>query len=76
MADYITQCGHCGCREFCVTETIDWDGEVDDDGILSCRNSSTQSVAFTVPNAARPTQQRALRILNSINSAKRNARRS
>ena len=39
MADYITQCGRCGCREFCVTETIDWDGGADDDGILACRNS-------------------------------------
>jgi hypothetical protein len=39
MADYITQCGRCGCREFCVTETIDWDGEVDDNGIPGCRNS-------------------------------------
>ena len=39
VADYITQCGRCGCREFCVTETIDWDGEVDDDGILGCRSS-------------------------------------
>ena len=23
----------------CVTETIDWDGEVDDDGILGCKSS-------------------------------------
>jgi hypothetical protein len=37
---------------------------------------STQSVAFTVPSAARPTRHRTWRILNSINSAKRNARRS
>jgi hypothetical protein len=37
---------------------------------------ATQSSAFTVPSAARPTRQRALRILNSISSAKRNARRS
>jgi hypothetical protein len=39
MIDYITQRVRCGCREICVTETIDWDGEVDDDGILGCRNS-------------------------------------
>jgi hypothetical protein len=38
MAEHITKCGHCSCREFCVTETIDWDGEVDD-GVLGCRNS-------------------------------------
>ena len=42
MADYITSCGRCGCREFCVTETIDWDGEVDDDGVLGCRSSCAE----------------------------------
>jgi hypothetical protein len=39
MADYITKCGRCGYREFCVTETIDWDGEVDDEGVLTCKSS-------------------------------------
>jgi dissimilatory sulfite reductase (desulfoviridin) alpha/beta subunit len=39
MPDYIRLCGHCGCREFCVTEAIDWIGEVDDDGILGCKSS-------------------------------------
>jgi hypothetical protein len=39
MADYITLCGHCGCRQFWLTEIIDWIGKVDDDGTLGCRNS-------------------------------------
>jgi hypothetical protein len=37
---------------------------------------ATQSMSFTAPSAARPTHHRALRLLNSINSAKRNTRRS
>jgi hypothetical protein len=39
MADYITKCGRCGCREFCVVETLDWRGEVDDEGVLGCTSS-------------------------------------
>ena len=39
MADYITKCYQCGSREFCVTETIDWDGEVDDQGVLTSKSS-------------------------------------
>jgi hypothetical protein len=38
MADYITKCSRCGCREFCVTETIEWRGDVDHNGILCCTN--------------------------------------
>ena len=40
MADSIAKCGECGCREFCVTETIDWDGVVDNTGVLRCANPS------------------------------------
>ena len=36
MADYITKCGHCGYREFIVTETLEWHGEADDRGVLDC----------------------------------------
>jgi hypothetical protein len=41
MADYITKCYQCGSREFCVTETIDWDGEVDDEGVLTSKSSGS-----------------------------------
>jgi hypothetical protein len=44
MADYVTHCGRCGCREFRVTETIDWNGEVDDDGILACNSGNSIDV--------------------------------
>ena len=39
MAEYITKCGRCGSREFTVVETLDWDGRVDDDGLLDCSSS-------------------------------------
>ena len=38
MAEHITKCGRCGCREFSVVETLDWRGEVDDAGLLGCSN--------------------------------------
>jgi hypothetical protein len=41
MPDYITECTRCGCREFCVTETLDWDGEVDDTGLINCKSSGS-----------------------------------
>jgi hypothetical protein len=49
MADYITQCGRCGCREFCVTETIDWDGEVDTDLLIRPRRQRSSSSLLIGP---------------------------
>jgi hypothetical protein len=39
MADHISKCSRCGCREFTVVETLDWRGEVDDAGLLDCTNA-------------------------------------
>lgn len=42
MAEHITQCPRCGSREFRVAETLDWNGEVDDKGILGCTNAMNE----------------------------------
>jgi hypothetical protein len=53
MADYITSCGRCGCREFWVTETTDWDSEVDD-GTLACRGSGNSIDVIHCPECGAP----------------------
>jgi hypothetical protein len=47
MAEYITRCIFCGSREFCVVETLEWDGVVDERGFLDCTGSenSVESIA-------------------------------
>lgn len=37
MPEYLTKCTLCDCRQFCGTQTLDWDGEVDDNGVLACK---------------------------------------
>ena len=39
MAEHITKCTRCGCREFTVVETLEWRGVVDDDALLGCSNA-------------------------------------
>jgi len=39
MADHVSECSRCGCREFCVVETLEWRGEVDEAGLLGCTNA-------------------------------------
>jgi hypothetical protein len=42
MSTYITECIRCGSREFCVVETLEWRGVVDDAGLLGCANASNE----------------------------------
>ena len=39
-------CGQCGGREFCLTETIDWIGAVDHNGVLRCANPSPSAATM------------------------------
>jgi hypothetical protein len=42
MSECITECNRCGCREFCVVETLEWRGVIDDTGLLGCTNASNE----------------------------------
>jgi len=46
VAEYVTQCARCGCREFCVVETVEWHGEIGERGFLDCTStrSSVESI--------------------------------
>jgi hypothetical protein len=39
MATHISACARCGCREFCVVETLEWRGEVNGAGLLGYANA-------------------------------------
>jgi hypothetical protein len=54
MADYITKCGQGDSREFCVTETIDWNGEVDSKGALRCTSPSNSIVTVHCADCGAP----------------------
>jgi hypothetical protein len=49
MAEHISECTLCGCREFRVVESLEWRGEVDDAGLLGCTNawSEIESIRCT-----------------------------
>jgi hypothetical protein len=58
MADHITKCNRCGCREFSVVETLDWRGEVDDAGLLGCTNpwNAIETIRCTACGATYSTE--------------------
>jgi hypothetical protein len=76
MADYITQCGGAAAANSALPKQSIGTAKSTTAASSAAEVPATPSMPFTVPSAARPTHHRALRILNSINSAKRNARRS
>jgi hypothetical protein len=42
MAEHIAKCLQCGSFEFAVVETLQWEGEVDDEGHLGCSRPSNE----------------------------------
>jgi ribosomal protein L37E len=50
MAELITKCGRCGSREFTVVETLQWCGEVDDEGLLGCADAENELASIRCAN--------------------------
>jgi len=66
MANHITKCMRCGCRDFRVVETLDWRGEVDDEALLGCSNvwNSIESIRCADCGASYSTESFAEIIFN------------